>query len=482
MVWKEKLEKLNDYEWLLPKESREGMNVDARLIANKAIFDMMEDETIMQLSNVAMLPGAVAPVVGLPDAHIGYGLPMGAVGAFDSETGVISSGCTGFDINCGVRVIRTNLTADEVKPKMKELINTLFNNIPCGVGAKGKLRIEPGKLHEVLTQGAVWALENDYITKEDVEHMEENGKMDGADPSKVSELAKKRALPQLGTLGAGNHYLEVQEVGEIFDEKTAKAFGINEKGQVMIMLHCGSRGFGHQVATDYLKIHGQAVKKYGIKLPDEQLVCAPTTSNEGQDYFKAMKCAVNYAFCNRSIMTNWVRGSFESIFKKSWEELDMKLMYDVAHNICKVEEHIVDGKKRKLYVHRKGATRSLPAGNSLVPKAYKEFGQPVLIGGSMGTSSFILVGGENAASTFFSSAHGAGRAMSRHAALHDYTGSEVQQELAKKGIVSKATHPKVLAEEAPGAYKDVDEVIESVHHPKISTKVARMLPLGVAKG
>jgi tRNA-splicing ligase RtcB len=482
MVWKEKLKRLNDYELVLPKESREGMLVNAKMIANKAIIDAMEDEAIHQLSNVAMLPGVVEPVIALPDAHWGYGLPMGAVGAFDEQKGVISAGCTGFDINCGVHMIKTSLERKEVQEKMRELTSLLFQNVPCGVGSKGKLRIEPGKLDEVLVNGAKWALENGYAVEDDLKHMEENGCIEGADPSKVSEFAKKRGRPQLGTLGAGNHYLEIQAVDQIFDEKTAKTFGMENKDQAVIMLHCGSRGFGHQVATDYLRIHGQAAKKYNITLPDKQLVCAPTTSTEGQDYYGAMKCAVNYAFCNRTVMTKWIRETFESIFKKDWEAMDMKTIYDVCHNICKLEEHTVNGEKRKLYVHRKGATRALPAGHKLVPAAYQDAGQPVLIGGSMGTASYVLVGTEKAAETFFSSCHGAGRTMSRHAAIRSFRGTDIQREMEAHGIISKATHPKVLAEEAPKAYKDIETVIDSVHGAGISLKVARMVPLGVVKG
>ncbi len=418
----------------------------------------------------------------MPDIHWGYGLPMGAVGAFDKEDGVISAGCTGFDINCGIHMIKTNLTINELKPKLKQLIELLFENVPSGVGSTGRLKVPMEKFDEVLLGGAGWALEKGYAVPQDLENMEENGKMLGADPSKVSVLAKKRGLPQLGTLGAGNHFLEVQKVDQIFDEKIAKAFGIDSKDQIIIMLHCGSRGFGHQVATDYLKIHAQASKKYKIWLPDQQLVCAPTTSEEGQDYYKAMKCAVNYAFCNRTVMTSWIRETFEKIFGKSWEDMEMKTLYDVCHNICKLEDHVVDNKKVELYVHRKGATRALPPNHPNVPKVYRNVGQPVLIAGSMGTASYILVGTEKAAESFFSSCHGAGRTMSRHAAIKEYRGTDIQKKLESRGEVIRATHPKLLAEEAPGAYKDVDEVIESVHKAGISLKVARVVPLGVAKG
>lgn len=392
---------------------------------------------------------------------------MGAVGAFDAEEGIISAGLCGFDINCGINLIRTNLPANEVRARIKELIPALFNAVPCGVGAKGKLRLTPDQLDDVLVKGVDWAVENGYATKEDKAATEEGGRMEGADPSKVSDLAKKRGAPQCGTLGAGNHFLEIQEVTDVYD---GGKFGVTEPGQTMIMVHCGSRGFGHQVATDYLKIQEQAVKKYNIWVPDPQLACAPVSSEEGQDFFKAMKAAVNYSFTNRAVMTKWIRETFEKVFKKTSEDMEMKTVYAIAHNIVKLEDHKVDGKTRKLFVHRKGATRSYPD-------------KPVLIAGTMGTSSYMLSGTETAMEkTFGSSAHGAGRAMSRHAAIKKYWGNKVKEDLAKQGITAQSTHPKVLSEEAPGAYKDIEAVIDSVHGSGISTKVARMIPMGVAKG
>jgi len=470
MAYIEKLEKLNEYEWLLPKTARKEMKVAGKLIANTAIKDAMEDGAIEQLSNVCCLPGVIEPVVALPDAHFGYGLPMGAVAAFDAEEGIISSGLCGFDINCGVNSIRTNLAYKDVKEKLKELVPALFNAIPCGVGSKGKLRLNANELDEVLVGGCEWAVEKGYGIKEDIRQMEENGKMEGADPSKVSDLAKKRGGPQLGTLGAGNHFLEIQKVTDVFDEHKAKEWKISDKDQVLIMLHCGSRGLGHQVATDYLKIQEEAVKKYKIWLPDRQLACAPAKSKEAQDYFAAMKCAVNYSFTNRLVMTQWIRETFEKIFKKEWESMGMNTVYGICHNVVKEEEHIVNGEKKMLFVHRKGATRSFPD-------------IPVLLAGSMGTSSYILKGSETAMEkTFGSSAHGAGRAMSRHGALRQMSGNDVQRKLAEKGIVSKAPSPKSLAEEAPEAYKDVEEVINTVHGSGISLKVIRMEPIGVLKG
>ncbi len=467
---KEKLQPIGDYEWLLPKAVRKEMRVAGKLIANKAIYDVMEDGAIQQLSNVCCLPGVIEPVCALPDAHFGYGLPMGAVAAFDIEEGIISSGLCGFDINCGVNSIRTNLSYGEVKDKLNELIDELFKAIPCGVGSKGRLKLDQNQLDEVLVNGCEWAVENGYGVKEDLENTEENGRMDGADPSKVSELAKRRGAPQLGTLGAGNHFLEIQKVTNIFDEHKAKSLGVVSKDQVLIMLHCGSRGLGHQIATDYLKIQEKAVKKYNIWLPDKQLACAPAKSPEAQDYFSAMKCAVNYSFTNRLVMTQWIRETFERVFGKDWESMDMHTIYGICHNVVKLEEHTLKDGKRKLFVHRKGATRSFPE-------------QPVLLAGSMGTASYILKGTETAMQkTFGSSAHGAGRAMSRHGALRQFRGNDIKRQLAERGIISKAPTPKSLAEEAPLAYKDVENVVDSVHNLGISLKVIRMEPVGVLKG
>lgn len=480
---KEKLEKISEYKRRIPKSARPGMNVDAVIYGSSKIIELAEEDAVTQLTNVACLPGVVEPVIAMPDFHWGYGLPMGAVGVFDKEEGIISCGCTGFDINCGIHILRSDLTADQIKPKLNGLINKIFENVPCGVGAKGKVRVGDSELESVMLNGVKWAVENGYGIKDDLDHLEENGCMAGADPSKVSDQAKKRGKPQLGSLGAGNHFLEIQSVSDIYDEETAKAFGLTDPDQVLIMVHCGSRGFGHQVATDYLKIHNQAAKKYGIELPDPQLVCAPASSPEGQAYYGAMVAAVNYAFTNRQMIAHWIRESFEEVMGKDWESLGLKTVYDVCHNICKLEEHTIDGAKREVYVHRKGATRAFPAGHPLVPEAYRAVGQPVLIAGTMGTSSYILKGTDIGMSEAFgSTCHGAGRCMSRHAAIKKFFGEDVKKNLAQQGITARSTHPKVLAEEAPGAYKDVDLVIDSVHNAGISTKVARVIPLAVAKG
>jgi tRNA-splicing ligase RtcB len=466
---KEKLRKVGDYEWELDSNVRERMKVKAKIIANTSIMNAIEDAAVEQLTNVATLPGVVEPVIGLPDMHWGYGLPMGAVGAFDAENGIISAGLCGFDINCGINLIKTNLTASEVKPKLKELIPALFKSVPSGVGAKSQLRLSEGELRDVLVRGVDWAVEKGYITKQDKKATEEGGVMEGADPSKVSPLAMKRGAPQLGTLGAGNHFLEVQNASEVFDEEMAKKWGA-EKDQAVIMLHCGSRGLGHQVASDYLRIQEQAVRKYNIWLPDRQLACAPVKSKEGQDFFAAMKAAVNYSFTNRAVMTKWIRETFERVFRKEWQDMGMETLYAIAHNIVKLEKHTINGEKRDVYVHRKGATRAFPD-------------MPVIIAGSMGTASYLLKGTETAMEkTFGSSAHGAGRSMSRHAAIKRFRGTEIASGLERRGIVSKATHPKVMAEEAPEAYKDIEAVVDSAHGAGISLKVSRMVPLGVMKG
>ena len=384
--------------------------------------------------------------------------------------------------NCGVRLIRTNLTEKEVRPKIKELVDTLFKNVPSGLGSKGRVRLHWTQLDDVLADGAKWAVENGYGWKEDLEHLEEGGRMEGADPNAVSQKAKQRGAPQLGSLGSGNHFLEVQVVDKIFDKEIAKAYGLFE-GQVVVMVHTGSRGLGHQVASDYLRIMEKANRKYGVPWPDRELVSVPFQTEEGQRYFSAMKAAANFAWANRQMITHWVRGSFEEVFKRKAEDMEMGIVYDVAHNIAKVEEHEVDGKKVEVVVHRKGATRAFPAGHPDVPKAYRDVGQPVLIPGSMGTASYVLAGAEGSMKeTFGSSCHGAGRLLSRKAATRQYRGDRLRNELAQRGIYVRAASLRVVAEEAPGAYKSVDNVVNVVHEAGIANLIARMRPMGVAKG
>ncbi len=384
--------------------------------------------------------------------------------------------------NCGVRLVRTNLEEDEVKKKIRELTNELFKQVPCGLGSKSNIRLSESELDEAISTGVKWAIEQGYATKEDAEHLEENGSMEGADPAKISAKAKKRGKPQFGTLGSGNHFLEVQRIDRIYYPEAAKAFGITDEGQVVVMIHTGSRGFGHQVCSDYLETMVHAAQKYGIKLKDKELAAVPFHSKEAQDYLAAMKAAVNYAFNNRQVITYGVRKAFEKVFRREWEEMEMKLVYGVAHNIAKVEEHEVDGEKRKLCVHRKGATRAFWKGRKEIPAAYRDIGQPVLIPGSMNTASYILVGEEGAKETFGSTCHGAGREMSRHQALRQFRGDEIERQMLKQGMGVRAASKKVLAEEAGGAYKDIDEVVASVERAGISKIVARMTPLGVVKG
>jgi tRNA-splicing ligase RtcB len=381
-----------------------------------------------------------------------------------------------------VRLLRTNLKEQDVRPKLKELVNDLFNSIPSGVGSKGAIRLSSSQLDEVLVKGVPWAIDNGYGTKEDAEVCEENGHMDKADPNKVSDRARKRGAPQLGSLGSGNHFLEIQKVAEIHDEEAAKRMGI-EQGQVTILTHCGSRGFGHQICSDYLRISEQALKKYNISLPDRELACVPNSSEEGESYRKAMFAALNFAWCNRQMITHWTRKSFERVLKQSEADLEMNLVYDVSHNIAKVEKHTIDGKQKSVVVHRKGATRAFPANKEEVPKKYRDLGQPVFIPGSMGTGSWILLGQPNSMNlTFGSTAHGAGRTMSRTKARQNYTESQVRKFLSDKGIEVKALTRDGIVEETPQAYKDVDLIVNVSHELGIATKVAKLVPIGVIKG
>ncbi|MCX8198194.1 MAG: RtcB family protein [Candidatus Micrarchaeota archaeon] len=458
------------------------MRVPARVFANQSVVELMgKDRTFSQLRNVASLPGIVGHALLMPDGHEGYGFPIGGVAAFEMESGIISPGGVGYDINCGVRLIATGLKSQEVRAKMRQLVDALFKNVPSGVGSKGKLRLKESELDEAVVEGVDWAIRQGYGTREDKEKTEENGRMEGADPSAVSEKAKKRGLPQFGTVGAGNHFVEIQEVQKVMLPEIAEKFGLRE-GNAVVMIHCGSRGFGHQVCDDSLREMLQAAKKYKIDLPDPELCCAPISSPEAQKYIKAMRCAVNYAFNNRHIMMHWVRETFDEVFGRGTSE-QMPLVYDVCHNIAKFEEHEVEGKRKTLCVHRKGATRAFAAGREELPPYYRQIGQPVLIPGSMGTASYVLVGKKGAMeNSWGSTCHGAGRAMSRSKAIRSWTGKQIQDELMGKGIMVKATESELLAEEAPGAYKNVDEVVASVAQAGLSDIVARLSPMGVVKG
>ncbi|MEA1944912.1 MAG: RtcB family protein [Euryarchaeota archaeon] len=473
------LTRVTDYIWDIPMDYMDKMRVPGRLFLSRRLLEGLESETLKQTANVATLPGIQKYSMAMPDAHPGYGFPIGGVAALDAEEGVISPGGVGFDINCGVRVIRTDLTEEDVRPKIRELIDALFHKVPTGVGAKSKLRVSDSELRDVFCDGAKWAVDRGCGVSEDLEHCEENGRIELPGDLKVSEKVMKRGKPQLGTLGSGNHFLEVQCVREIYDSEIADAFGIH-KGDITVMIHCGSRGAGHQICTDHLRVLEKAAKKYGIELVDRQLACAPVQSTEGREYFTAMCAGANYAWANRQMITHWVRETFHRFFG---EDITMDLVYDVAHNVAKLEEHVIDGRAKMVYVHRKGATRAFPAGHPDVPRAYRSVGQPVLIPGSMGTPSYILCGMKRAMElTFGSACHGAGRMGSRKAAKRKYRGEDIEKELLAMGITVKATHPSVLAEEAPAVYKPSDEVVDVVHQLGVACKVAQVMPIGVAKG
>jgi tRNA-splicing ligase RtcB len=482
--WQGQLIKIDDYRWKIPESYKAGMKVPGLIYASKEMLESIrEDQTPEQVANVAFLPGIVDYSFAMPDIHWGYGFPIGGVAAMDIKNGVVSPGGVGYDINCGVRLLRTSLSEAEVRPRINELINSLFLNVPSGLGSEGKIKISQKEMNQLMVEGARWAVKRGLGSEEDLDVTEEGGCLGSADPSKISDKATKRGMPQTGTLGSGNHFLEIQVVKEIFDSHIASVMGITEIGQILVLIHTGSRGFGHQVCTDHLRIMETAVSKYGIKLPDRQLACAPIESSEGQDYLGAMACAANYAWANRQCIAHWVRESFSKIFGKSPEKLGMRQIYDVAHNIAKIEEHTIDGHRLKVCVHRKGATRAFPAGHKDTPIRYKEVGQPVLVPGDMGRCSFIAVGTQKAMDeTFGSTCHGAGRVLSRGAAKRGIRGVDVIRELESRGIIVKAGSIPSLAEEASQAYKDITEVIDVVHQAGISKKVAMAIPMGVIKG
>jgi len=475
--------KIGENQYQIDADSNLGMKVPVRIYADEPLLQkMLSGRTITQAQNVSCIPGIVGQSIVLPDGHEGYGFPVGGVAAMDAEEGMISPGGVGYDINCGVRLLRTNLTEQTVRSKLKELVNDLFSSIPSGVGSKGAVRLSHSELDEVLVRGVSWAIDHGYGSTNDSDVCEENGQIPNADPNKVSDRARKRGAPQLGSLGSGNHFLEVQKVAEIHDEEAAKRMGIKE-GTITVLIHCGSRGFGHQVCSDYLRVAEQAMAKYDINLPDRELACVPNTSEEGESYRKAMFAALNFAWSNRQMITHWTRKSFERVFNQTESDLDMKLVYDVAHNIAKIEKHKVDGKERKVVVHRKGATRAFPANRDEIPSKYRDLGQPVLVPGSMGTASWILLGQPNSMDlSFGSTAHGAGRTMSRTKARKNYNENDVKKSLNDKGIFIKALTRDGIVEETPQAYKDVDAVVNVSHNLGIATKVAKLVPIGVIKG
>ncbi len=474
------LTQISEYEWKLPKE--EKMNVPGKFFGEKDLVRQIvkrDKKVLKQVRNVATLPGIQKYSMAMPDAHRGYGFPIGGVAAFDPEqNGVISVGGVGFDISCGVRAMKTGLKKEKLEDRIEELAETLYNMVPAGLGSKGEINLNISQMNEVLKGGAEWAVEQGYGTKKDLELIEEKGKMEGADPKMVSKKAKKRQQKEVGTLGSGNHYLEIQRVDEVFDEKTAKTFEL-EEDDAIIMFHCGSRALGHQVASDYLEKMPKAAKEHGIEIPDKELASAPIKSQEAQNYFKAMKAGVNLAMANRQVIAGLIRQSFSQVAP----EAKIETLYEVSHNTCKKETYEVNGEDRELYVHRKGATRSLGPGNKLIPKKYRDVGQPVLIGGTMATGSYILKGTEKAEKeSFGSTCHGAGRTMSRKQAKSDFWGEDVVEEMEKEGIVVKAHSMPGAAEEAPGAYKKVEKVVDSVEKAGLSKRVAKVKPLAVIKG
>lgn len=479
------VKKINDFEFKVEKDESKNMNVPVTIYSNDDLISkMISDRTIDQAVNVSTLPGVIKHVVVLPDGHEGYGFPVGGVAATDLEGGVISPGGVGYDINCGVRLLRTSLFTSDLKIDIKNLVDGLFKSIPTGVGSEGVLHLNKSELDDLLIQGVDWAIDHGYGNEHDAEVCEEGGKMNGADPSCISDTARKRGAPQLGSLGSGNHFLEIQKVDKIYDKNAAKIMGLYNEGQITVLIHCGSRGFGHQVCSDYLRISELAMKKYNITLSDRELACVPNYSKEGESYRKAMNSALNFAWANRQMITHWTRKTFEKFFSLTETDLDMKLVYDVSHNIAKVERHKVEGESsRDLVVHRKGATRAFPAGMKEVPLSYRDIGQPVIIPGSMGTASWILLGNPRSMDlSFGSTAHGAGRTMSRAAAKRNYTADSVKKGLELKGIYVKSLTKAGMVEETPYAYKDVDAVVNISHSLGIATKVARLIPLGVIKG
>ena len=478
------LKRVNDLTWEVPVEYNPYMRVPARVYADEALLAMMKrDETLHQCVNITQLPGIQKYGITLPDGHQGYGFPIGGVAAFDWEEGIITPGGVGYDINCGVRLMRTDLTYKEVKPKANELIDRIFNLVPCGVGIGGKVRLSTQELDNAVSEGVEWAISKGYGWEGDSEHMEEGGCMEEANPDKVSSRAKKRGSSQLGTLGAGNHFLEIARVREVFDEDSAKAFGITGQNQIVAWIHTGSRGYGHQIATDYIKVMDRAVRRYGIRIPARELGCAPLKSREAEDYYEAMSCAVNWAFINRHIIMHQVRRAFEETFSRSADEMGMRLVYGMTHNTAKKEKHVVDGKEKELVVHRKGASRAFGPGREDLPADYRSVGQPVLLVGTMGTASYLLRGTDKGEEiSFASTAHGAGRVMSRTGARKRFQASSIVSGLKRKGIVVRAASGRVVEEESPDSYKDIHRVADVSHYLGIGSKVMVSVPVAVAKG
>jgi tRNA-splicing ligase RtcB len=472
-------QKLDNYRYVIPTTYKKGMRIEGLVYANDELIRQIErDQTKEQVANVATLPGLVGRSLAMPDAHQGYGFCIGGVAAADVDEGVVSAGGVGFDINCGVRLLASPVEEKDVRPKLEPLLNQLFRDIPCGTGKKGLLQVTKNELDNVLLHGVQWAVQQGYGTERDIARIEDYGTIPNADPAVVSRRAKERGHDQLGTLGSGNHFLEIQLVAELYDDNVAKQFGLF-KDQIVVLIHCGSRGLGHQVCTDYLDIMQEGMKKYGINVIDRQLACVPITSAEGQNYLRAMAAAANFAFANRQMITHWSREAFKRILGTG----ELNIVYDVCHNIAKIEEHNIGGDTKRVLVHRKGATRAFPQGHPALPDELRSVGQPVLIPGSMGTCSYVLVGTEQAMKeTFGSSCHGAGRAKSRTQAKKETTADELLRDLKGKGILVKGQTKTGLTEEKPDAYKDVSQVVEVVHGAGIAKKVAKLVPIAVMKG
>ncbi|MBD3359668.1 MAG: RNA-splicing ligase RtcB [Candidatus Buchananbacteria bacterium] len=484
MANKDNLNKILDYLYEIPKDYRKDMNVPVRVYTNEKMFDLItEDRSLEQAVNVATLPGILKYSLAMPDIHQGYGFPIGGVAALKWDGGVISPGGVGYDINCGVRFLTSQITKSELEPKFEKLINALYETVPSGLGKSGKLSVNQKELNQVLSEGIDWAIKKGIASEKDKEHCEENGCLKSADPDKVSEQAKKRGHDQIGTLGSGNHFLEVQYVAKIFNKEIAEVFGLFED-QIVVMIHTGSRGFGHQVCTDYIKKLNKKIKEWDLDLPDRELIYAPLNSQEGKDYFTAMNAAANFAWNNRQYLTYLTRQVFEEELGSDFKDKsDLQLVYDVAHNMAKKEKYKIEDQEVEICLHRKGATRGFGPNNPHIPKDYKKVGQPILIPGSMGTSSFILAGTKQAEEeTFGSVCHGAGRRMSRSSAKKQVSGKQIKEELAKRGILIRCPSLSDIAEEAPLAYKDIDNVVEIVVQAGLAQKVAQMYPLGVVKG
>jgi len=478
------IDKIDDYTWEIPTAYCRHMNVPARIYADEVLLEAMKgDDTLTQSVNVAQLPGIYKYGVTLPDGHQGYGFPIGGVAAFDSEEGIITPGGVGYDINCGVRLLRTDLDYKEVDAKKRELIDRIFQLVPCGVGVGSKMRLSVRELEKAISEGIQWAVDRGYGWERDASHTEEGGCMKEANPDKVSPRAKKRGSSQLGTLGAGNHFLEIARVDKIFHPGNAAVYGINRPGQVVVWVHTGSRGFGHQVATDYIRVMDRAATKYDLKLPARELVCAPLKSREAEDYYEAMSCAVNWAFINRHIIMHQVRRAFEDVFNRSAEDMGMELVYGMTHNTAKREEHEVDGKRVQAVVHRKGAARAFGPGRRDLPQDYRAIGQPVLLVGTMGTASYLLKGTDRGEErSFASTAHGAGRVMSRAGARRRFRANDIINDLRRKGIVVKAASGRIVEEESPDSYKDVHRVADVSHAVGLAEEVMVSVPIAVAKG